>query len=223
MTMNHLVAPKKVYISVRRSPNMAVAEGTLTVSDRKGWTIASCSRRQWVWMVAMIAISGIVKGGWGQVRFITEAIFGPFATTILGGFFIFWGMLAVFSIKKFGAGTLVMTLGTIFELAAGNPFGQMVWVYNFFEGLGADIGFAIFRYKFSSNRTANLVKAGIVGAVDDAVAYLVFGFTLNIFALSFIANLITFVTGAIVAVFWGMFAFGIYGTLQRVNAVPPDQ
>jgi energy-coupling factor transport system substrate-specific component len=174
-------------------------------------------------MVAIIAISGIIKGGWGQVRFITEAIFGPAATTVLGGFFIFWGMLAVFSIKKFGVGTLVMTLGTPFELAAGNPFGQMVWVYNFFEGLGADVAFGIFRYRFPKGRVGSLVVAGVVGAVNSLISYLVFGITLNLFSLPLIANLISMATSAFVSIFWGMFAFGIYGTLQRVRAVPPEE
>ncbi len=189
---------------------------------KRGWTVFNCNRRQYIWMVAIIAISGIIKGGWGQVRAFTEALFGPMATTVLGGFFIFWGMLAVFTIKKFGVGTLVMTLGTPFELAAGNPFGQMVWVYNFFEGLGADVGFGLFRFKFPKNKYGALIVAGVVGAVNSVISYLVFGITLNLFNLPLLANIIAMATSAVVSIGWGMFAFAIYGTLQRVRAVPPD-
>ncbi len=189
---------------------------------KKGWTVASCNRRQWIWMVAMIAISGIIKGGWGQIRFITESIFGPIATTVLGGFFIFWGMLSVFAIKKFGAGTLVMTLGAPFELAAGNPFGMMVYVYDFFEGLGADVAFGLFRFKFASSRYANFVITGIVGAINSAISYAVFGITLNLFNVPLWTNIVLMGTSCIVAVFWGIFAYEIYVILQRVGAVPPS-
>ena len=169
----------------------------------------------------MIAISGIIKGGWGQIRFVTESIFGPAATTVLGGFFIFWGMLSVFAIKKFGAGTVVMTLGAPFELAAGNPFGMMVYAYDFFEGLGADIAFGLFRYRFSGSRYANLIITGAVGAINSLISYIVFGITLNLFNVPLWTNIVLMGTSCVVAVFWGIFAYTIYNALQRVRAVPP--
>lgn len=187
-----------------------------------GWTIASCNRRQWVWMVVLIAVSGIIKGGWGQVRFITEAIFGPMATAVFGGFFLFWGMLAAFGIRKFGAATLVMTLGTPFELAAGNPFGQLVWVFNFFEGLGADVGFALFLDRFSGREIINLAKSAVVGIVDETVGFVAIAVVLGLFTLPPNLVVVFYVTSTVAVIFYGIFAYGMYKTLLQVRAIPPS-
>src|SRR2546428_13797207 len=91
------------------------------------------------------------------------------ATAVFGGFFLFWGMLAAFGIRKFGAATLVMTLGTPFELAAGKPFGQLVLVFNFFEGVRADVGFALFLYRFSTREIINLAESTAFRVFDEEV------------------------------------------------------
>lgn len=195
-------------------------------TTKKGWTIGSCNRYEWLWMVAIIAVGGVAKGYWGSVRFITEALFGPFSTAVLGGFFYIWGILAAFSIRKFGASTLTMTVGAYIELLAGNPFGQMVYVYDFLEGLCADIAFLLFRYKLPTNQTRAVLVAGLVGAITrllywpEQIAF--FGYIKQPpLTLAWLIG-----SSLVATFFWGIATLSIYKALVRLHLVPfipPDQ
>jgi energy-coupling factor transport system substrate-specific component len=177
-------------------------------------------------MAAVIVVGGVAKGYWGSVRFITEALFGPFSSAVLSGFFYMWGILAAFAIRKFGAGTLTMTIGAYIELLAGNPFGQLVYVYDFLEGLCADIAFAIFRYKLPSNRTKALLVSGLIGVIMRLLHW-----PDQIFFFGYIKQppaTLAFLIGssAVAMFFWGMITLGIYRSLIRLHLVPfvpPDQ
>jgi len=208
------------------NPDKPVPEMKEVSVVKQGWTIASCNRRELMWMAAIIVVGGVAKGYWGSFRFITEALFGPFATAVFGGFFYIWGILAAFAIRKFGASTLTMTVGAYIEILAGNPFGQMVYVYDFLEGLCADVAFAIFRYKLPSDKTKAFIVAGLVGLITRLLYWpeqiFFFGYIKQPAAT--LATLI--VTSAITTFVWGMITLGIYRSLIRLHLVPfvpPDQ
>lgn len=98
-------------------------------------------------MAALIAAGGIFKAYWGQLRLIFESLFGPFGSGIIGSGFYFWAILACFLVRKPLTGTVTMVLGGVVEILAGNPFGLPVLLFNFWEGLGPDIAYGLFRYK----------------------------------------------------------------------------
>lgn len=177
-------------------------------------------------MAAVIVVGGVLKGYWGSVRFITEALFGPFSTAVLGGFFYLWGILAALAIRKFGAGALTMTIGASIELAAGNPFGQLVYVYDFLEGLCADIAVLLFRYKLPRGRLLQVLAAGMIGVITRLLYWpeQIFFFGYNKLPL---ATLQFLIFASVIATFcWGIITLGLYKVLVKrrlVPFIPPDQ
>ncbi len=98
-------------------------------------------------MAVLIATGGIFKAYWAQLRMVIESFLGPFGSFIIGPGFYFWAILACHLVRKPGSGTISMVLGGVVEVLAGNPFGIPVLLFNFWEGLGPDIAYGIFRFK----------------------------------------------------------------------------
>ena len=126
--------------------------------------------RDIVLMGALIAVSGVFKGFWGIGRAQIEALVGPLVGPVFSAGFYMWGLLAAVLIGKVGVGTIVMVPGTFIELAVGNPFGALVFVYNFIEGLAADIGALVFRYRL--NKFAKVVFSSIIMLLVGETIYL---------------------------------------------------
>lgn len=98
-------------------------------------------------MAVLVAIGGVLKAYWAQIRMVVESFLGPFSSFIIAPGFYVWGILAAYLVRKPGSGTISMVLGGVVEILAGNPFGVPVLLFNFWEGLGPDIAYGIFRYK----------------------------------------------------------------------------
>lgn len=126
--------------------------------------------RDIVLMGALIAVSGVFKGFWGIGRAQLEALVGPLVGPVFSAGFYMWGLLAAVLIGKVGVGTIVMVPGTFIELAVGNPYGALVFVYNFIEGLAADVGAIIFRYRL--NRFYKVFIASIIALVLGSTIFL---------------------------------------------------
>ncbi|MEM3404290.1 MAG: ECF transporter S component [Nitrososphaeria archaeon] len=126
--------------------------------------------RDVVLMGALIAVSGVFKGFWGIGRAQIEAVVGPLIGPVFSVGFYMWGVLAAVLIGKVGVGTIVMVPGTFIELAVGNPYGALVFVYNFIEGLAADVGAVFFRYKL--NRFSKVFIASVVALVFGSTIFL---------------------------------------------------
>ncbi len=93
-------------------------------------------------MAALVAVGGIAKGYWGRIRMILEPL-GPFSSLIIAPGFYLWGVLGAYLIRKPLSGTISMVLGGIVEILIGNPYGLPVLLFNFWEGLGPDLGYTI--------------------------------------------------------------------------------
>ncbi|MEM0385415.1 MAG: ECF transporter S component [Nitrososphaeria archaeon] len=167
--------------------------------------------RDIVLMGALIAVSGVFKGFWGIGRAQIEALVGPLVGPVFSAGFYMWGLLAAVLIGKIGVGTIVMVPGTFIELAVGNPFGALVFVYNFIEGLAADIGAIVFRYKL--DKFFKVILSSIIMLLVGETIYLawlgllvlptnlnlpLYGLLLYYYALSITGGIIT---GVIV---WGV-------------------
>lgn len=167
-------------------------------------------------MAALIAVGGIFKAYWGQLRLILESLFGPFGSAILGGGFYFWGILAVYLIRKPLVGSVTMVLGGVVEILAGNPFGIPVLLFDFLEGLGADVGYSIFKLKKFNLGVALL---GGVFAAYFGIVYNWFYFGFEYLGLG--AFLIYIVETGVGGLLGGVVGHYLGVALEKIGVRPP--
>lgn len=181
--------------------------------------IDSYTTRDVVVMAALIAIGGIAKAYWGQLRMLLESAFGPYAEFVIGPGFYIWGILACNLVRKPLSGTISMTIGSAVEILAGNPFGLPVFLFNFWEGFGPDISYnMIFR-----NKRYDLVVA-IVGGILSADLGLVYGWYYFGFSqlppLAFIIYVIEVTLSGVAA---GIIGYYLAKALERIGVKPPSE
>lgn len=127
-------------VSKPQAQAVGEATGGLGRLGFRPWTT-----RDLVTIALLIAIGGVFKGYWGGVRLALESALGPLVTGwIVGAGFSLFGVLPLLLLPKTGVATVSMVIGSIIELAVGNPFGVEVFIFNLWEGLGPDIVFALF-------------------------------------------------------------------------------
>ena len=103
-------------------------------------------------VAAIIAVaSGVIFWGWDIVCAAPLAIFGavtPGFEGLLNAFWLFAGPLAAIIVRKPGAALFAETLAAALELTMGNQWGVGgSLIVGIMQGIGAEIGFAIFAYK----------------------------------------------------------------------------
>ena len=181
--------------------------------------VDSYTTRDVVVMAALIAIGGIAKAYWGQLRMVLESAFGPYAEFIIGPGFYVWGILACNLVRKPLSGTISMTIGSAVEILAGNPFGLPVFLFNFWEGFGPDISYNfIFR-----NKRYDLLVA-ILGGILSADLGLVYGWYYFGFsqlpALAFIIYVVEVTLSGVAA---GIIGYYLAKALERIGVKPPSE
>ncbi len=83
--------------------------------------------------------------------FITSVL-TPFGLAPLGNEIVFgiWFMaatLAAYIIRKPGVATITEMAAALIEVLMGNMYGPLVFIAGFLQGIGAECGFIIFKYK----------------------------------------------------------------------------
>jgi ABC-type thiamin/hydroxymethylpyrimidine transport system permease subunit len=188
--------------------------------------------RDLVTIALLVAVGGVFKGYWGGVRLALESSLGPlFTGWIIGAGFSLFGVLPLLLVPKTGAATLSMVVGSIIELAIGNPFGVEVFVFNFWEGLGPDIVLAGF-YAANGGRTPELgwkfvLLAGIASTSLGA-PYTLFTRGLGALMRNFEGYgqyaLILFLANRVLGgVLCGIAALGLARTLRKMGVVGRDE
>lgn len=122
--------------------------------------------------ILFIAITAVVFG----IFYLGMVYFGAFLTTlltpiglgILGYEPIYgvWFMAATFTtyiVQKPYIGIVAEMLAALIEVLLGNFFGPIVFISGFLQGLGAEIGFATFKYK-KYNYVSTILSA-IIAAI----------------------------------------------------------
>ena len=103
-------------------------------------------------VAAIIAVaSGVIFWGWDIVCTAPLALFEavtPGFEGLLNAFWLFAGPLAAIIVRKPGAALFAETLAAALELTMGNQWGVGgSLIVGIVQGLGAEIGLAIFAYK----------------------------------------------------------------------------
>jgi len=71
----------------------------------------------------------------------------PFANEIIFGVWFMASTLAAYIIQRPGVAIVTEMLAALLEVLMGNFYGPIVFVSGFLQGLGAEAGFAAFRYR----------------------------------------------------------------------------
>jgi len=167
-------------------------------------------------MGALIAVGGIFKTWWGQFRMIFESFAGPYAEVLIGPGFYIWGILACYLVRKPFSGTISMVIGGVIEIIAGNPFGLPVLLFNFWEGLGPDIAYGIFRLRKYTLPVA--ILAGLFASfLGVFYGWYYFGFA-QLPVVAFIVYLGAHVVSGVLA---GVIGHYLAVALDRIGVRPP--
>jgi energy-coupling factor transport system substrate-specific component len=121
------------------------------------------------------AIGGVfnayITGAWA--KFIEGAI-GPFGAALDNPIYIFWIIIVALLIPKPGVALATGLLATLVEVIAGSEDGSIVLVFGLLQGVGAELGFLLFRYNRS---LAAALVAGALTGIGCAIGLtFVFGF-----------------------------------------------
>ena len=154
--------------------------------------------------IVILAVLGVVLGVGGTpmailFRFLNTAggeAGWALSASILGWFYLA-GVLGGYIVRKPGAATLCEVISGAGQVLSGNPNGVIVLYTTFAQGFGADLGYAIFRYR--SWGPVPVMLAGVLSVPFGYVADAIF-FGIPLMGASFfVAAVIRMVSGAVFA------------------------
>lgn len=155
------------------------------------------AQRRLRWRVVDIVVgsvigvaAGVVFWLWGQAWPALDALltFTPGLSGLLAGGWLFAGVLAGLVIRKPGAALYGEIVAAVVSMAIGTQWGFTTLLWGVVQGLGAELGFALFAYA-NWRLGAALVSGGLAGV---AVGLLDTSFS-SIAALAFEARVVYFV------------------------------
>jgi len=126
-----------------------------------GW-----STREVVVAAVVAAVLGLVYMAYSVLWMAVSPLLGTVPVMILYGFYFSAGLLVPYIIRKPGAAIAGETIAAVVEVLAGSPFGIEAVVAGLVQGLGAELGFAVGRW-----RRYNLAIMGLAGAISAIFAF----------------------------------------------------
>ena len=138
--------------------------------------------------IIMMAILGVVfsavylavfDGGLVLSTVLTPLGLSNFAFELIYGVWFMAATLAAYIIRKPGVALLTEVLASVVELLMGNSGGLTVVLTGVIQGLGAEVVFALFRYK-----KWNLLSMSLAGMLSAVFIFIYELFYLNYIALA---------------------------------------
>ena len=133
------------------------------------------------WRVVDIVVAGLlgvaagaVFSGWDVVAAPLMNVMVPPLAAFYAGVWLFAGVLGGLIVRRPGAALYVELVAATVEALIGNKWGFSTVYYGFFEGLGAELVFALFLYRRWNAAVAVLAGAGAgvaCGLLDVLVYY----------------------------------------------------
>ncbi|WGW12058.1 ECF transporter S component [Saxibacter everestensis] len=134
-----------------------MSDSVAVAKPRHSWRVVD------IVVAAVLGVAvGVVFWGWSAlypVIGVATAAFPPIAGLYAGGWLIA-GVLGGLIIRKPGAALFCELIAAAVEGVLGTHFGMTVLISGFVQGVGAELGFALFRY-----RKFNLLVAVVAGLV----------------------------------------------------------
>ncbi len=127
-------------------------------------------------VTAVIGVAlGVVFWAWNLLFTVVGPALAFFAPVqgILNGVYLMPGVIALLLIRKPGAGLFASTMAAAVSLLLGSPYGGIIIVYGLVQGFGAEIGFALTRYRRFGLPAALLAAAtaGLSTTIMDISLY----------------------------------------------------
>ncbi|QIQ21709.1 ECF transporter S component [Zophobihabitans entericus] len=119
-----------------------------------------------------------------------------FANELVFGIWFMAATLAAYIMQKAGVAIIAEMLAALLEVIMGNFYGPIVFVSGFLQGLGAELGFALFRYRrfdtlaICSAATGCCIMSFIWGFFRSGFGQLSFGILIAMFLVRLASSLI---------------------------------
>lgn len=127
------------------------------------WTL-----RETLIIAVLGAVFGVLYLGWVQVWLILQAVFGPVTMDVVMGFWFINSIIAAAIIRKPGVALVSNMLAAAVQIMLGSPAGLLLLLTGFVQGMGAELVFAVNRYR---GWTLPVLMAAGVGAAMASFAY----------------------------------------------------
>jgi energy-coupling factor transport system permease protein len=140
-----------------------------------GSEIMTWKMKEVVLAVILAVACGVIYLGWSTLWIPISAIVGPVGAGFMFGIWVIASPIVAYIIRKPGAAFIAEVAAAAVELLTGSHFGLSALLIGVFQGVGAEIAFAIFGYKRYNLFT--LMLSGALAAV--------FGMLYNLIANGF--------------------------------------
>ncbi|MCM3567258.1 ECF transporter S component [Neobacillus mesonae] len=97
--------------------------------------------------VILAVACGVIYLGWSTLWIPISALVGPMGAHFMFGIWVIASPITACIIRKPGAAFISETAAAAVELLTGSHFGLSALMVGVFQGIGAEIAFALFRYK----------------------------------------------------------------------------
>ncbi|WP_313810939.1 ECF transporter S component [Glutamicibacter sp.] len=182
-------------------------------------------KKQNSWRVVDIVIASVVAVASGVFFWAWSAGYGllslafvafPPATALLTGGWLFPAVLGALIIRKPGAALFCEILAAVVEALLGSHWGMSVLISGFVQGLGAELVFAMFRYRKWNLPVALLAgfASGLFAGISEA--YVVANLTEYTEGMKVFHVAATALSGLLVA---GLFSWWAVRALARTGAL----
>lgn len=120
------------------------------------------------WRVVDIVVAGVIGVAAGVVFWAWGQAWTPLSTTLaflpgleglLAGGWLFAGVLGGLIVRRPGAAVYTEVVAAVVSMAVGTQWGILTLVWGLVEGAGAELGFAVTRYRRHGPGTAVLAGA----------------------------------------------------------------
>lgn len=128
-----------------------------------GWRLQDVLLMAMLGLLFGLVYLGVFYLGLALQTALTPAGLGPFAFELVYGIWFLGATLAAYIMQKPGVAFVTEVIASLLELLMGNSGGVLVVITGVIQGLGAEAGFALFRYKRWD--IVSLLTSGILAAV----------------------------------------------------------
>lgn len=135
-------------------------------------TISMTWKMKEVVLTVILAVAcGVIYLGWSTLWIPISALVGPVGAGFMFGIWIIASPIVAYIIRKPGAALIAEVAAAAVELLTGSHFGLSALLIGVFQGIGAEIAFALFGYKRYNLMT--LMLSGALAAVGGVLYNLI--------------------------------------------------
>ncbi|MEW4372261.1 ECF transporter S component [Paenibacillus kandeliae] len=128
----------------------------------------------WNWKMKEVVLTvilsvacGVIYLGWSTLWIPISAVVGPVGAGFMFGIWVIASPIVAYIIRKPGAALIAEVAAAAVEMLTGSHFGLSALLIGVFQGLGAEIAFAIFGYRTFNVWT--MMLSGALAAVGSMV------------------------------------------------------